>query len=265
MRESRVLNRLRDGKLVSCVKINYGDPQVSELAAMAGFDCIWIDQEHQGQDWSVVASHIWAAKAHNADIMVRISRGSYCDYIKPLEMDATGILVPHIMGLQDAKNVIHMTRFHPIGRRALDGGNADGGYTLHDPNAYMQHANKNRFIILQIEDPEPLDELEEIAALDGFEMLFFGPGDFSHGIGAPAQWDHPRLIEARQRVADVAKKYGKFAGTVGSPANMNELIDLGYQFVSLGADVVGVKKYFQDIMHSFQKSPKVSSRNSYYE
>lgn len=265
MRESRVMNKLREGQHVSCFKINFGDPQVSELAAMTGFDCIWIDQEHQGQDWSTVASHIWAAKAHDVDVMVRISRGSYSDYIKPLEMDATGILVPHVMGLEDAKKIIHMTRFHPIGRRALDGGNADGGYTIYETDAYMQHANKQRFVILQIEDPEPLAELDAIASLEGFDMLFFGPGDFSQGIGAPGQWDHPKLIEARQLVAAAAKKHGKFAATVGSPDNLDELIEMGYQFVSLGADVVGVKKYCQDIIRAFHQSPKVDSKNSYFD
>src|SRR5690606_41312418 len=54
---------------------------------------------------------------------------SYSDYIKPLELDVTGILVPHIMGVEDAKEVIRMTRFHPLGRRPIDGGNADGAYT----------------------------------------------------------------------------------------------------------------------------------------
>ena len=65
-----------------------------------------------------------------------------------------------------------MTRFHPIGRRPIDGGNADGGYTLEDFNQYITEANEQRFVVLQIEDPEPLAELEEIAQLEGYDMLF---------------------------------------------------------------------------------------------
>src|SRR5689334_7800221 len=117
MRESRVLNKLRAGQIASCLKVNFGDGQASELAAMSGFDCLWIDREHLAQDWSVVGSHVWATKAHDVDLMVRVPRGSYSDYIKPLELDATGILVPHIMSLDDAKKVVEMTRFHPTGRR----------------------------------------------------------------------------------------------------------------------------------------------------
>lgn len=263
MRKSRVLSKLRAGEVVSCFKVNLKDAQVGEIVARSGFDCVWVDLEHIGQDWSTIASQVWATKAHNTDLMVRVPRGAYSDYIKPLEMDATGILVPHIMSAEDAKKVIHMTRFHPLGRRPIDGGNADGAYTAMDFNEYLESANRERFIALQIEDPEPLDELEEIARLDGFDMLFFGPGDFSQGIGAPGQWDHPLLIETRRRVAEVANKYGKFAATVGSTDNLQELLAMGYHFVSVGADVVGVKNYCQNIIGAFGKSN--SGGKSYLE
>ncbi len=248
MRPSKILKKLRAGEIVSCIKINLADARVSEIAAIAGFDCVWIDQEHIGQDWSSVESNIWATKAHDTDILVRVSRGGYSDYVKPLELDATGIMVPHVMNLEDAKKIVQMTRFHPAGRRPIDGGNADGSYTAMDFNDYLKQANDQRFVILQIEDPEPLPELEAIAALDGFDMLFFGPGDFSQGIGAPGQWDHPEIMKTRQRIAAVAKQYGKFAGTVGSPANLQELIKMGYQFISIGADVVGLQNYFRELL-----------------
>src|SRR5688500_2826226 len=126
MRESQVLKKLRAGEITSCIKINIANAQVSELAAMSAFDCVWLDQEHTAQDWSVLNSQIWSCKAWNTDTLVRVPRGSYSDLVKPLEMDATGIMVPHVMSLQDAKNIVRMTRFHPLGLRAIDGGNADG-------------------------------------------------------------------------------------------------------------------------------------------
>lgn len=254
MRESQVLKKLRAGENVSCIKINFQNAQVSELAAMAGFDCVWIDQEHSAQDWSVINSQIWSTKAHNTDIMVRVPRGSYSDLVKPLEMDATGIMVPHVMSLQDAKNVIRMTRFHPVGLRAMDGGNADGAYTNLDFKEYLEQANRERFVVLQIEDPEPLEELEAIAALDGFDMLFFGPGDFSQGIGAPGEWNNSKLIDARKRVAEVANKFGKFAATTGSIDKLDELLEMGYKFVSVGADVVGMSSYFHGLVNHFNKN-----------
>jgi len=266
MRESQVLKKLRAGEVVNCFKLNLCDGQVAELAALSGFDCIWIDREHLAQDWSVVTAQNWAAKAYDVDVMVRIPRGSYSDYIKPLELDATGILVPHIMNLEDAKKVVHMTRFHPLGRRPVDGGNADGAYTYMDFGEYLKQANDQRFVVLQIEDPEPLDDLEAIAALEGYDMLFFGPGDFSHGIGAPGQWDHPLLIETRKRVAEMARKYGKFAATTGSIQNATELISMGYQFINIGADVIGLCNYCSKLVVDFEnlkRSKEEGNKNAF--
>ena len=265
MRKSQVLQKLRSGLTVSCFKVNIPDPRVAEIVALAGFDCVWVDQEHIGQDWSQLAANIWATKSRDTDIVVRVARGGYSDYIKPLELDATGIMVPHVTSVEDAKKVIRITRFHPLGRRPLDGGNNDGAYTMMDFNEYIESANRDRFIILQIEDPEPLEQLDEIAALEGFDMLFFGPGDFSQGIGAIGQWDHPEINRARKLVAETARKHGKFAGTVGSPANLQELHALGYQFVSTGADVVGLAQYCKEMLNAHgQKVEDPVSRN-YFE
>lgn len=162
-------------------------------------------------------------------------------------------MVPHIMSLADAKNVVKMTRFHPLGRRPVDGGNADGAYCNIDFVEYLRQANEQRFVAIQIEDPEPLDELEAIASLDGIDIIFFGPGDFSHGIGAPGVWDHPKITETRRRVAEVCAAAGKFAGTPGNPDNLDELIKMGYRFISMGADVVGLSEYCKGIVAEFQK------------
>ena len=263
MRPSRVLAKLRAGEVASCFKINLADARAVEIAARAGFDCIWQCLEHVPNDLAVIEKGIWAAKAHDADTMVRICRGSYSDYIRPLEMDAAGIMVPHVMSLADAQAVARMTRFHPLGRRPVDGGNADGAYCGIDFIEYLKQANQQRFVVIQIEDPEPLDELDAIAAVPGIDMLFFGPGDFSHGIGAPGVWDHPRLLEARRRVAEAALAHGKFAGTVASLANMNELIGLGYRFLNIGADVVGLTPYCQNLMAEFSKQPATAIKSIY--
>lgn len=256
MRSSCVLEKLRAGQIVSCFKLNLACARAAEIATMYDFDCLWSDMEHVPNDWSVVEKQIWAAKARNVDVMVRVARGGYSDYIKPLELDASGIMVPHIMSLADAENVVRMTRFHPVGRRPVDGGNADGAYCNIDFVEYLKQANEQRFLAVQIEDPEPLDDLEAIASLDGIDMIFFGPGDFSQGIGAPGEWDHPKIVETRKRIAEVCAAHGKFAGTPGTPDNLDELIGMGYRFISMGADVVGLSQYCKDVMNEFRKHLK---------
>ncbi len=78
-------------------------------------------------------------------------------------------------------------------------------------------------------------------------MLFFGPADYSQGIGVPAQWDHPKIDEARRRVAKVAMDNGKFAGTMGYPENMQELVDMGYRFLNATIDTLALAKVFKEM------------------
>ena len=247
MRPSRTLRQLRAGEVVNCFKLNLSDIRVAQIAASFGFDCIWTCMEHCPNDLAVVEAQIAAAKVYDVDTVCRVRRGSYSDYITPLEMDAAGIMVPHVMGVADARQVIRMCRFPPIGRRAADGGNTDGAFCNIDFKEYVKQSNRERFIILQIEDPEALDELDAICDLEGFDILLFGPGDFSLAIGHPGDREHPQVREACERIAKAARKGGKYAGMVGSPSNRQKLIDMGYQFLNMGADAVGLSHYCRDI------------------
>ena len=191
MRPSRVLKKLRAGEPAKMMKINISDTRVIEIAARYGFDCLWIGMEHIGNDWSVIEKQVLAAKAYDVDVLCRVARGSYSDYVRPLELDATGIMVPHVMSAEDAASVVRMTKFPPVGKRAVDGGNADGAYCNVPFLEYLEQANKERFVVLQIEDPEAVEELDEIAAVPGYDMLLFGAGDYSVAIGKPGQVDDP--------------------------------------------------------------------------
>jgi 4-hydroxy-2-oxoheptanedioate aldolase len=251
MRPCRVLTRLRAGSVVNSFKFNLSCPRTIEIAALLGFDCAWLDREHTPTDLATLEAQILAARSSGLDVLVRVPRGSYSDLVHPLELDASGIMVPHVMSAEDARTIARMTRFHPIGRRPLDGGNRDGAYCLLNLQTYLAEANANRFVIIQIEDPEPLAELDAIAAVPGLDMLFFGPGDFSHAIGAPGEWNHPRLLDARRRVAEAARRHGKFAGTVGMPTP--ELLEMGYRFFNIGADVHALAEYGRQKLEEFRR------------
>ena len=248
MRKSRVLRKIRNGETAFSFKLNLSDARAAEIAAMTGIDCLWTDMEHVPNDYAAIENIIRAAKIYDVDVLTRVKRGSYNDMINPLEADSTGIMIPHLMSLEEAKKVVYYTKFHPIGRRPIDGGNADGNYCLTDGNAYMEQANRERFNVVQIEDPEPLKDLDAICALEGIDMIFFGPADFSQGIGKPNDFSNPELMRVKALIAETARKYGKMAGTVGGAGNYKQLESMGYNFINLGADVVGLSGYYLNIM-----------------
>ncbi len=251
LRKSRVLRKMRNGEVAICTKLNLADPRVAEIASMFDFDCIWIDLEHVPNSMASVEEAVRAAKINDVDILTRVSKGAYNDFIRPLEADSAGIMVPHLMSLEEAKKIVYFTKFHPVGRRPIDGGNADGKYCMVGAEDYVKEANEERFVVVQIEDPEPLEELEEICALPGIDMIFFGPADFGQGnkcLGRPDS----EIDRVRRLVAKTARKYGKFAGTVGGLGNFDELVKMGYTFVSMGADVIALTAYFKNISDNAQ-------------
>lgn len=92
--------------------------------------------------------------------------------------------------------------------------------------------------------------MESICALEGYDIIFFGPGDYSQAIGHPGQIFHPEVVKTRKLIAETARRYGKFAGTVGV-GDISELIDEGYQFLNLGADVFALNDYYKSVLNKF--------------
>ena len=251
-RKSRVLETMRAGKKALSYKSNLSCPRIAELVGMNNFDAIWICQEHIATDQRTMEEFILASKAHDLDVIVRVAKGCYSDYIRPLETDASGIMIPHLMSLEEAEYIARTVRYAPIGLRPLDGGNADGLYGMFGGKEYLQFCNENRLVIVQIEDPEPLSDLDKICQIPGIDMIFFGPGDFSQAIGDPYNFDNPEITRVRQLIVKTAHKYGKFAGTVSVPS-LKTCYEEGFDFVNCGADVIALGNHCRDIRNMYDK------------
>jgi 4-hydroxy-2-oxoheptanedioate aldolase len=251
LRSSRILRELRAGKRPVCFKLNLCDPRIIELCGLSGASCVWICNEHVSNDWFNLENQVRAAKLYDLDTIVRVEKGSYSDYVKPFEADATAIMVPHVKSAEEAKHIVEMTRFHPLGRRPLDGGNPDGRYCQIPLTDYIAHSNAERLLIFQIESPEGLENVDAIAAVPGFDMLLFGPGDFSHLIGKAGQIGAPEVVAARKRVGEAARKHGKYCMAPGMMAPREVLEAEGYSVFNLGADVLGLGQYFNALVAGF--------------
>lgn len=256
LRSSRLLRVLRENRFPATMKMNLTDPRIAEMAGLAGFDALWLCQEHVPTDWVELENTIRAAKLHDVDTLVRVAKGGYSNYVRPLEADATGIIVPHVESADEARQIVSWTRFHPLGKRALDSGNADGGYATADIPEYIGHANREKVVILQIESPEGLAQVEAIAAVPGFDGFLFGPGDYSHRIGQAGQLTNSETTAARRRVATAARAHGKFVWAAGLYAPFAELVADGHNVFNVGSDVGGLNTWFQQRLELLQRNVK---------
>jgi len=263
VRPSRLLKKLRAGQTGTCLKFNLADARVIELACLGGTDSVWLCNEHVPNDWLNVEHMIRAARVHDVDSIVRVAKGSYSDYVKPFEAGATGIMVPHVTTADEARKIVEMTRYHPLGRRPIDGGNIDGKFCMIPTADYVAQCNEEQFLIFQIESPEALANVEAIAAVPGFNGLLFGAGDFSHLIGKAGQINSPETTAARKRVAAVARANGKFAMTPGLIAPWEEQAAEGFNVFNLGADVIGLGDYFRAKVAEFAKGPVAKAASVY--
>lgn len=263
VRPSRLLRALREGRTPTCMKMNLADARVVEIAGLAGADSVWLCNEHVPNDWLNVEHMIRAARTHDMDCIVRVSKGGYSDYLKPFEAGATGIMVPHVSSADEARKIVEMTRYQPLGRRPIDSGNIDGSFCMIPIADYIAQCNAEQFVILQIESPQALEHVEEIAAVPGFDGLLFGAGDFSHLVGKVGQVNCPETTAARKRVAAAARKHGKFAMTPGLIAPWEEQAAEGYNVFNLGADVIALGDYFRGKLAEFAKLPLARPASMY--
>ena len=237
LKKSKVLEKLRRGGTVFCFKSLYADPDICELMGCLGVDVIWICNEHIAIDPDRLRNVIRAGRAGGADIMVRRAFGNYDDLIQPLEMGAAGLMIPHCTSEKMVREIVRQVKFQPLGCRGVDGVSADSNFGLTPIAEYMAFANRETFLMVQIEDVCAIDEIEKIAAIDGVDIIFIGPADLSHSLGCPGDLKNARVRETIARANAACQANGKWCGTSGlDPEYAKSLIDAGVRFITLGSD-----------------------------
>ena len=243
LRPNRVLERIRAGTYVLCSSPTpYPSPKIPEMMGLIGFDCIWIDMEHQDYAYDQVFNMCLASRYAGMEPMVRVRKESDHSFARAFEAGAN-------------EWSLKFSRFAPVGLRGMDGVEATAKYSLVPMPDYMAWSLRETFILFQVEDTESLDIIEEIAHMEGLDGFFFGPADMTQSLGIPCQFDHPRMHEARRVVAAAAKKYGKFWGLpVGNAAQAAKLYEEeGAQFFNCRSAISILKAGYKAIRDDFDE------------
>jgi 4-hydroxy-2-oxoheptanedioate aldolase len=244
--------KLRGGEFVKVVGINrVSEPWLAEVVGQLGFDVVWFDMEHRSHDFDVIDRLSLACRATGIDLMVRICKNGYTSIMRALEFGANGIMVPHCCSAGEAQQWVDWSRFPPAGTRGYDHAGADANYGLSDPIDYLKQQNDEIFLAVQIEDKEAVDRVEEIAGVDGVDLLFVGPADLSISYGVPLQRQHPALQRAIDKVANAVAKKGKWWGTVTETPEVAQIeLNRGARMITCANDhfllVDGLKDAYRD-------------------
>lgn len=253
MRPSKIKAKLKRGEPVLLTTLHLTDPSLHELTSLMGFDGIWLDLEHHMVSVETVATLMRAARVGTSDIMARCAKGEYMRLSRLLEAGAQGIMYPRCDNAEEAREVVKWAKFAPLGRRGLDTGNPDTPYCSLPIDTYVREANEQTFVVIQIEDAAALEHVEAIAAVEGVDVVFLGPADFTVIGGFPGQFDHPAITAAMERINAAVKAAGKAWGMpCFSPAYARKLLDMGARFLASGADILMVKNGLEALRRDYQ-------------
>ena len=255
MHNSKVLERIRCNQTACGVTLHLHDSSLFEMTASLGYDAIWLDLEHHSESGVHVSELIRATRAGGqTDIIVRPGKGEFARMARLLEVGAHGIMYPGCTSVAEAKEVVRWAKFAPLGSRGFDGSNVDSKFMGRPMPEYLEWANANTFVIVQIEDMHAVELASDIAKVDGVDMLMLGPADLSVRMGHPGQLNHPAIVEAQQRVIEAARDAGKgWAVTTSGPEHAHQMSEAGASLVFQGADVVFVKNALVKALSDFRQ------------
>lgn len=206
--------RLAAGEAVIGTFVHLGDPAIVEIVAIAGFDFAILDTEHSSRGPEAVEHMIRAAEAFGLHLIVRVPEGDRAAIQRALDAGARGIAVPFVESAADVTAARASLRYAPDGDRGTCTVTRAARYGALRPN-FAEHANRqNEDILLVglIESEAGVERIEEI--LDaGLDVALIGRGDLTAALGVTAQTEHPRVVEAVERVLTAARgRDGTWAG-----------------------------------------------------
>lgn len=258
MRKSKTLTRIANNETVRMCTLGHFVPAFVKFAAHYGYDCIWLDCEHRNFSERDIQTLLVHSHLHDIDIMVRTPTREKAKLYRYLEDGAAGLMIPHVNTAEQAAALASSVKFPPLGDRGLDGAGLDADYFVNGPEGVMkfvEEANKETFLVVQVETPEAIENIETIASTPGVDGIFVGPGDL--GLRIQRTETDLTLESAFETVAAVCAKHGVAWGTpVGTAEDLAKRQRQGAQLLARGGDFAGMKDALQAGKETFDQTPR---------
>jgi 2-keto-3-deoxy-L-rhamnonate aldolase RhmA len=232
---SNLVGRIRAGETLVGTWFTIPHPMVAETLAQGGFDFLLLDGEHAPVPPDAISALLPATELYGAPVIYRVRTNSV-DLIRgALDAGVSGVMVPMIESAADARSALNAAKFPPLGKRGIGPWRASNYYENY--LGYVATANEKTCVVLQIESAAAVEAIENIACLDGIDVLFVGPADMAASMGLTIGARHPALTAAIERVAVAAKKHGKALGIDATTFEFFTLFqEMGFTFFTYSVD-----------------------------
>jgi 4-hydroxy-2-oxoheptanedioate aldolase len=211
-------------------------PATAEAMGYSGFDFLVVDMEHVPIEISDLAAILRAIGCTPAEAVVRLAWNDQVLIKRALDAGAQTVMLPFVQTADEARRAVSFAKYPPEGVRGVAA--VHRGSRFGRAVDYLKRANDEVAVIVQLETPEAIERLPEVAAVPGIDALFVGPGDLAAAIGHIGNIAHPEVQALIEKAAKLAYAAGKPVGIVGpNPDMVRRFIDYGYSYVAMASDI----------------------------
>ncbi|WP_319403660.1 aldolase/citrate lyase family protein [uncultured Anaeromusa sp.] len=238
-------------------------PYMAEIAATAAYDWLLIDGEHAPNTMQTLYGQLQAVEPYKAHPVIRIPEGSRVLVKQALDIGAQTLLVPMINSAAEAKEMVLAMKYPPEGVRGVGASVARASRWGRVPD-YMKKAEENLCLLVQVETKAALENLDEIASVEGVDGVFIGPADLSASLGYVDDAGHPDMQAIIEKSIKRIRELGKAAGTLAvDPAAAKKCIEWGATFVAVGVDTMLYTQAIDERLALFKQAAPMEKKNSY--
>lgn len=217
--------------------LSFGDADAAELSSNAGYQWLLIDGEHTPHTIHSMVAQLRAVELGAAHPVLRVPVDDATLIKQVLDVGARTVLVPMINTAGQAQAMVQAMRYPPQGIRGLGAAAARATRWGHD-TAYLEHANDDACLLVQVETREAIQNLDAICAVDGVDGVFIGPADLSASLGHRGNAGHPEVQQVIEASIRTIVGHGKAAGILTADSQLaRRYLELGATFVAVGIDV----------------------------
>ena len=217
---------------------DFFSPGIPHVIKNSGCEFVIYDMEHGGLTLDKFKELSLISKGIDLSSMIRIPEISYNYIARSLDLGANGIMIPMVNDKREALEIVKYSKYPPLGKRGAGFGFAHNEYKKQNPIDIMEYANEKLINIIQIENKKGLENVEEIAEIDGVDCLWVGHFDLSNFLGVPGQFNSALYLDAVQRIIKAGEKYQKSLGImVSTKQEMDFYSNLGFNVIAVGTEM----------------------------
>lgn len=249
--QNRFKQALISGERQIGLWVALADAYSAEICAGAGFDWLLLDGEHSPLDLRTMLAQLQAVAPYPSHPVLRLPIGDSTLIKQALDIGAQSLLIPMVETAEQAEFLVRATRYPPHGFRGVGAGIARAARWGRVTD-YLERANDETCLLLQVETATGLENLEAIASVEGVDGVFLGAADLSASLGYLGQPRHPTVVAALEKASKLIRAKGKALGALSSDeAVVRAFLDLGATFVAVGVDTSVLAKATQALAQRF--------------